>query len=204
MSQEQLRNAIVRATMPLIRESDTLTTGQIARAAGIDEAALLAVFDDKDAVVRACLAVVKVELAAALDPGDAVRQFDAVPVTQPLADRLVAAIGILDGYYDRVRTRLDRVEQSLETGTAVSSGGAAARSPGHEDLRFIGNLPETRHAVARLMEPDRELLRLPTDVLAAAFLGMSLGAARTPHPDRSPLPAEQLVDLFLHGARLDG
>jgi hypothetical protein len=33
---------------------------------------------------------------------------------------------------------------------------------------------------------------------------MSLGAARTPHPDRSPLPAEQLVDLFLHGARLDG
>jgi hypothetical protein len=33
---------------------------------------------------------------------------------------------------------------------------------------------------------------------------MSLGAARTPYPDRDPLPAEELVDLFLHGARNDG
>jgi hypothetical protein len=33
---------------------------------------------------------------------------------------------------------------------------------------------------------------------------MSLGAARTLHPDRSPLQAEQLVELFLDGARTDG
>jgi hypothetical protein len=68
------------------------------------------------------------------------------------------------------------------------------------DPSGVGSLPETRQAIANLLQPDQEYLRLPADVLAEAFLGMSLGAARTPHPDRSPLPSDQLVDLFLHGA----
>ena len=46
--------------------------------------------------------------------------------------------------------------------------------------------------------------------MADAFLGLYSGRARTPHPrpsqlpteqpERSQLPAEHLVDLFLHGA----
>jgi len=56
MGQDQLREIIVRAAIPLIVEYDTLAIGRIAQAAGIDEGALLAVFDDKDAVVRACMA----------------------------------------------------------------------------------------------------------------------------------------------------
>jgi AcrR family transcriptional regulator len=203
MGQEQLRETIVRAAMPLIGEYDTLTTGQIARVAGVDEAAVLAVFDDKDAVVRACIATMQAQLAAALDPDEAVRELDAVPVSQPLATRLVAVIDILDAYYERVRTRFDDIERSTRPGAAVAADPGVPVS-GRENLRVIVNLPETEQAVARLLEPDREVLRLPADVLAKAFLGMSLGAARVPHPDRSPLPAGQLVELFLNGARTDG
>jgi AcrR family transcriptional regulator len=203
MGQEQLRETIVRAAMPLIGEYDTLTTGQIARVAGVDEAAVLAVFGDKDAVIRACIATMQAQLAAALDPDEAVRELDAVPVSQPLATRLVAVIDILDAYYERVRTRLDDIERSTRPGAAVA-GNADVPVSGRENLRVIVNLPETEQAVARLLEPDREVLRLPADVLAKAFLGMTLGAVRVPHPDRSPLPAGQLVELFLNGARTDG
>jgi AcrR family transcriptional regulator len=203
MGQEQLRETIVRAAMPLIGEYDTLTTGQIARVAGVDEAAVLTVFDDKDAVIRACIATMQAQLAAALDPDEAVRELDAVPVSQPLATRLVAVIDILDAYYERVRTRLDDIERSTRPGAAVA-GNADVPVSGRENLRVIVNLPETEQAVARLLEPDREVLRLPADVLAKAFLGLSLGAVRAPHPDRSPLPAGQLVELFLNGARTDG
>ncbi|MET0417975.1 MAG: hypothetical protein ABW022_18350 [Actinoplanes sp.] len=189
--------------MPLIGEYDTLTTEQIARVAGVDEAAVLAVFNDKDAVVRACMAAMQAQLVAALDPSEAVRQLDAVPVSQPLATRLVAVIDILDAHYERVRTRLDDIEQYTRPGAAVADKPKVPVSS-RETPRVIVNVPETEQAVIRLLEPDRERLRLPAEVLAKAFLGMSLGAVRTPNPDRSPLPAEQLVELFLNGAQTNG
>jgi AcrR family transcriptional regulator len=191
MSQERFREAIVRAAMPLIGEYDALTTARIAQAAGVGEADLLAVFDDKDAVVRACMATVQAELRAALDPGEALQQLDTVSVDQALPARLVAVINTMDAYYDRARAGFGAIQQSARP------AGEPTPSFGREDFRAIGRLPETRRSVARLLEPDQERLRHPADVLAEAFLGMSLSPART-------LPAEQLVDLFLHGALATG
>ncbi len=184
--------------MPLVSQYEALTTARIAEAAGVDEAALLAVFEDKDAVVRACMEAVREAIAAAFDPGEALERLDAVAVDQPLAARLVAVVDIMDDYYGRARARLDDVQQM------TSPGGSAARPRGREDLRVLGRLPEIRQAVVRLLEPDRDRLRLPPEVLAEAFLGMSHGAARAPGPGRSPWPAGRLVDLFLHGAWSDG
>src|SRR3954471_3322058 len=199
MSQEQVRESIVRAAMPLLGEYETLTTAPIAQAAGIDQAALLAVFDDKDAVVQACMAAMRAELAVAFDPDEALEQLDAVALDQPLAARLVAVVDIMDGYYGRARARLDHIQQMTRPDAVPT-----VSPPGREDLRALGSLPEIRQAVARLLDPDRSRLRLPPEVLADAFLRMSLGAARPPHPARPPLPAGQLVDLFLHGAWSDG
>jgi AcrR family transcriptional regulator len=53
MIPEQFRRTIARAALPLLAEYETLTTAQIAEAAGIDEADLLAVYADKEAVMRA-------------------------------------------------------------------------------------------------------------------------------------------------------
>jgi AcrR family transcriptional regulator len=62
MTPDQRRDAIVQAALPLIAElGAAVTTAKIARAAGIGEATIFRVFDDKDAVLQACV-------AAAMDP----------------------------------------------------------------------------------------------------------------------------------------
>jgi AcrR family transcriptional regulator len=196
---EQLRRTIARAAIPLLGEYDALTMAQIARAAGIGEGDLLAVFPDKEAVIQASIAMITEQLGAAIDPTAEVRELDAIRVDQPLASRLVEALDIVDAYYRRVRADFDAVQQDLFTGTDT------ADSPGHrsfsrQDLTYLSALPEARQAVARLLEPDRRHLRLPAETLAEAFLDMVSVGARTPNEDRSPPTAEQVVDLFLNGA----
>ena len=63
---------------------------------------------------------------------------------------------------------------------------------------------EFRQAVARVLEPDEQRLRLPAHVLAVAFVGMVFDGVRPAALGEEPLPAEQIVDLFLHGALSTG
>lgn len=70
------------------------------------------------------------------------------------------------------------------------------------DVQYLSNQPELRHAVVRLLEPDAESLRPPVEALAEAFLTISHVGSRTSNEHRSPMPAEQVVDLFLNGARI--
>ncbi|MEV4640027.1 hypothetical protein AB0J80_22025 [Actinoplanes sp. NPDC049548] len=60
--------AIARAVLPLLGEHEALTMAQIARAAGIAETELRAVFADKEAVMRACAAMMTKTMAALVDP----------------------------------------------------------------------------------------------------------------------------------------
>src|SRR4051794_3335550 len=90
MTPDQRRDAIISAALPLVAEQGAaVTTAQIARAAGTGEATIFRVFDDKDALLQACV-------ARALDPANALRQLQAISLEQPLADRLVEAVDALD------------------------------------------------------------------------------------------------------------
>lgn len=200
MSPEQLRQTIARATIPLLGEYETLTTAQIARAAGIGEADLLAVFPDREAVMQACAAMLTEAMTAILNPAEEVREIGAIPVDQPLASRLVKVIDILDGYHHRLRVDIHNLLPAgvPSAGTADAPGIRPAIPP--EEFRSFGSSFELRQAVARLLEPDEQRLRLPARVLAEAFVGMTFGGVRPAGPDQPPLPAEQVVDLFLHGA----
>lgn len=205
MSLEQQRESIVQAAASLIAEWDTVTTSQIARAAGIDEAALLRIFDDKDAVLQACVASLQARLATALDPTQLLQELQSISLEQPLAARLVEAIEAFDAYYVRTRTRFEALATSGTTQRRPAADTSTpdefrTRSFSHDDTRAVAGMPATSQAVTGLLEPDQEHLRLPVETLADAFLGLSLSAARTPHSQRSPLAPEQLVELFLHGA----
>src|SRR5882724_10313897 len=107
MSPEQLRETIVQAAIPFIAEWDAVTTEQIARAAGIDEATLLGVFNDKEAALTAAIQAL---VMAALDPTQVVQELHSIPLDQPLAARLVEAIDALDTYHDRIGTVLAPVD----------------------------------------------------------------------------------------------
>jgi len=200
-SPEQLRQLVVRAVMPLIGEYDSLTMATIARAAGIGEADLVSVFADKEAVVQACAATMRAHISAAITPTDEVQRLDAISLEKPLAARLAEVLGIIDAYHRRVRADLGAIEQAV---VPPSTGAPGDRSFSGQDFRHLSDLPEIRHAVARLLAPDEQRLRLPAGALAEAFLTMARVGARTPNEERSPLPAEQVVDLFLHGALLAG
>jgi hypothetical protein len=159
--------------------------------------------------MQACIEAITAQLSAAMDPTDEIRQLAAIRVDQPLASRLIDVLGVVDAYYRRLRADMGAFEQAVITGAGAGTGtgtgtgtdGApSTRSSGGADIRFISSLPELRQAVVRLREPNGECLRLPADALAEAFLTMSGVAFRTGNADRSPLPGEQVVDLFLHGA----
>ncbi len=201
---EQLRRTIARATLPLLGEYETLTTAQIARAAGIDEADLLAVFADKEAVMQACVAAMAEAAGAAFNPAGEVREIRAISTDQPLASRLVKVVDIFDAYYRRVRVDLDDLvpADAPAVGTAATPG--IPPSGRQDDLSGLGRMVEFREAVAKVLEPDEQRLRLPAQVLAAAFVAMAFGGVRPAGPDQTPLPAEQVVDLFLHGALSTG
>lgn len=70
MTHERLRQTIARTTIPLLGEYETLTMARIARAAGIGEADLLAVFADKEAVIQACVSMLAARNGAVMDPAE--------------------------------------------------------------------------------------------------------------------------------------
>lgn len=201
MGPADLRHRVVRATIPLIGEYETLTMAQIARAADVAEADLLAVFADKEAVLQASVATLTEIVTTVLDLAEEVREIGAINTDQPLASRLFKVIDILDAYHRRIRADLDDLMPATvpAPGTADASGNRPSGA-GAEFRSFDSRSAEIREAVATLLQPDQEHLSLPVHVLAAAFVGMTFGGVRPAGPDDAALPAERIVGLFLHGA----
>ncbi|MGY0004642.1 TetR/AcrR family transcriptional regulator [Micromonospora sp. I033] len=192
MSPDQRRAMIVRAALPLLAtHGAAVTTAQVARAAGIGEATVFRAFPDKDALLDAAV-------AEALRPDTVLAELAAIPLDQPLADRLTAATAALLAH-------LGRLGVVLAVAHTAGRPGRGRRDPdgtGDHPPRGAGARDEataaTRAAVAALFAPEADRLRLPADHLAALFLAV-LVPGRTPLADPPPTPAE-LVDLFLHGA----
>lgn len=193
MSPEARREMIVAAALPLLVEHGaTVGTLQIAKAAGIGEATIFRVFADKDELLEACV-------AAALRNDHVLAELDAVPLGQPLADRLTEAAATLHAYLHRMGAVIGAVHAAGRRGAppGLGRGGAGGGvGAGREEAS-----ERTRQAVIRLLEPDRDALRLPVEQLAAVFLGMLFSRPGAPAADT---PIETLVDIFLHGVVAPG
>lgn len=193
MSPDQRRDMVVRAALPLIAERGAaVTTTQIARAAGIGEATIFRVFADKDAVLDACV-------AAALDPGTVLQELNAISLEQPLADRLLQAGDALDAYLGRMGDVLRALRASGLPNRRGDRGRSEPDRPSGRSARRDSAQAATRQAIADLLEPDRDLLRLPADVLADAYLRLLFGPAR-PGEQVTEYDRRRVIDLFLHGA----
>ncbi|MFI2713488.1 TetR/AcrR family transcriptional regulator [Micromonospora sp. NPDC018662] len=189
LSPADRRAMIIHAALPLLAvDGASVTTAQVARAAGIGEATVFRAFPDKAALLHACV-------AEALRPDAALAELATISLDQPLADRLTAAAETLLAHLDRLAAVL----------AAVHGAGRPARrgrgeTPPHVSREDAG--AATREAVAALFAPERDRLRLPPERVAALFLAVLL-PGRPPHADDRPAPAD-LVDLFLHGALAPG
>ncbi|MFA7767813.1 TetR/AcrR family transcriptional regulator [Streptomyces sp. NRRL S-448] len=185
MSPEQRREMIIQTAIPLIAEyGAAVTTAKIARAAGIGEGTIFRVFADKDELLQACV-------AEALSPEHAIRELDAIDVSQPLPDRLAEAAEALQAHMSRMGVIL------------ASLGHGGGKHPG--PVRGAGRHESTtriRAALAELLEPDKAALRRPPEQIAALFFGLLFTQPRS--EDEPDLTPQELVEVFLHGALSGG
>src|SRR3954454_1015178 len=96
MSPEDRRRSIIAAVLPLMIDHGTsVTTNQIARAAGIGEGTIFRAFKDKEELFDACV-------VEALRPDHVLDAIAEIPVDQPLTDRLVEAAEALRAHLERM------------------------------------------------------------------------------------------------------
>ncbi|MEU3895319.1 TetR/AcrR family transcriptional regulator [Streptomyces sp. NPDC045251] len=181
MTPEERRAMIIQTAIPLIAEyGAAVTTAKIARAAGIGEGTIFRVFADKEELLQACV-------AEALSPEHAVRELDAIDVSQPLPDRLAEAAEALQAHMSRMGAILG------------SLGRRGGKHPG--TVRGADRDESTtriRAALAELLKPEKAALRRPPEQFAALFFGLLFTQSRT--KDEPDLTPQELVEVLLHGA----
>jgi AcrR family transcriptional regulator len=173
MPAEARRDAIVRATLPLLLERGlAVSTRQIAEAAGIAEGTIFRVFPDKDAVIQAA-----VELA--FDPEPVEEALAAIDRALPFEVQLAEAVRI-------IQRRLADIWHLISTvGVAGPAAGPPPDSPALAAL-FDGHVADLRtdavHAARRL--------RALTLALSHPLLIVD-----------DPMSADEIVSFLLDGIR---
>jgi AcrR family transcriptional regulator len=173
---EERRSAIVAATLPLFLEHGmSVTTREIAQAAGIAEGTIFRVFDDKTALLDAVI-------DAALDPSPAERAIRAIDDSLSFEDRLVAAVEIL-------RQRVLSVFQVLSAASGTTRGTSTQRST---DLPALIAIFESEAA---------HLSRAPADA-ARVLRGLTFACVHPAFGTDEPLTSRDIVTVLLDGIRL--
>lgn len=193
MSREDRRAAIVAATVPLLEQHGaSVTTRQIAEAAGVAEGTLFKAFEDKRELLMTAAARV-------FDIGAAVTALEALPPAATLSEEVTAAAELLSEAARRIRRTMIAVHA-----LAVADAHREQRPPGpphppparDAHTRAVEDLID---ALSRRFDPFRDDLRTSPEVLARLLLSAVSGRV-SPATTEIDFTADQLVDVLLHGA----
>lgn len=185
---------VVQTAIPLLVEiGPSVTTLQIARAAGISEPTIFRAFADKNELLAACLAEVT-------DPRHVVEELAAIESALGLRDRVIALIEVIRAQGERTGAVVN----------AVSLAGPV-RSRQHESLpeqertrlseSRTGSYQRLHAAVVAVFEPDTERLRGPVDDTATLVLAivLALGRGGGWNTGIASITSDGLADLVLNG-----
>ena len=175
----QRRAAIIDAVIPLLRtRGRSVSSKELAAAAGVAEGTIFAVFDDKETLLTAAVAKM-------LDTQPAADRLAEIDPGLPLDTRVALATDILL----ELLAEIWQVLVTLELRDVRRSP-----SPRRKAETFT-----TEH-VAKIFEPSRHELRVEPVAAAKALVSLTLTGAN-PIAWAAPLTVTDIVTLLLNGIR---
>jgi AcrR family transcriptional regulator len=185
MSPDDRRAAILAAAVPVLRERGvSVTTRELAEAAGVAEGTLFRVFPDKASIVHAAL-------SGALDPSALVAEIGALSGGPDLRETLAGVVRIVYARSREVAALFAVASQMHDP-----DGEPRHHHPGRGQHR--AHLEPVVAAVVTLLEPHREILRRPPEA-CARMLVASVLVATGPLDGDSPLDPGDVAALAMDG-----
>jgi AcrR family transcriptional regulator len=184
MAAADRRRAILDVAVPLLLEKgSSLTTAQVAQAAGIAEGTIFRVFPDKSALIFEAV-------KATMDPARVADAIRAISPSATMRARLAEAARVLRDYFNQIAA----LGESLRSVSVL---------PGARQ-RDVGKLIKESSAVisaalAELFERHRAALSVPTSSAIAAFRGLVFASAHPLLPPRERLAIDEAVSILLSG-----
>lgn len=181
------RRDIVEAVIPLLLEKGaTLSTREIADAAGIAEGTVFSVFPDKASVI---IEAVKVTV----DPESTKAGLAEIPTDVPFERQLELAAGFL-------MERGERIGILVGVLRTVDSSGSGKPVGAH---RFISESHVAiLTALAEVFERNKRSLKVAPDRAAVVFWGLVFANAHSLMASDEQLRAAEIVDMVLNGIAL--
>ena len=168
---DERRAAIVAAALPLLLDRGaSVSTREIAEAAGIAEGTIFGVFPGKDAVIQAAF-------LAAIDPAPTNRALAEIDRTVSFEDQLVAAVSIIEARYSRIWRLISSIGDA-----------GAPRTP-----------PTDFPALVEILEQKRNRLRTDPSTAANQLRALTLAVSNPVFFPGTPMSPNEIVNMFLDG-----